>query len=319
MRVGEVFDVLVVGAGPSGVAAAIECQINGISKVLLCEKEEACCGMLRKYYKAHKRVDKDYRKQVVDIKGHIPFSDTDKEGALEVFEKALAEHKTPVRYKTNIESVVKKGEVFEAASSSNEVFKARSVVIAIGKMGQPNRPSYPIPVEIMRQVVYTINDCKEKEEVLVVGGGNSAVEYAIALASTNTTTLNYRQSTFSRVNEENLKALEEAFSRNLKSKLGVDILGLESLEGRIQVNFADESCEVYDRVLYAIGGATPLDFLKRCQVQLENNLPVVSQEQESDIENLFIVGDILYKSGASIGIGLNGGFDVAQVLKSRLA
>ncbi|BCZ19789.1 Thioredoxin reductase TrxB [Helicobacter sp. NHP19-012] len=316
---GEVYDVLVVGAGPGGIAATIECQINGISNVLLCEKDEACCGMLRKYYKAHKRVDKDYRKQVVDIKGHIPFSDTDKEGALEVFEKALAEYKTPVRYKTNIESVAKKGELFEVASSANEVFKARAVVIAIGKMGQPNRPSYPIPVEIMRQVVYTINDCKEKEEVLVVGGGNSAVEYAIALAPTNTTTLNYRQSTFSRVNEENLKALEEAFSRNLKSKLGVDILGLEGLEGRIQVNFADNTSGVYDRILYAIGGATPLEFLKKCQVQLENNLPVVSQEQESNIENLFVVGDILYKSGASIGIGLNGGFDVAQVLKSRLA
>ncbi|BCZ17911.1 Thioredoxin reductase TrxB [Helicobacter sp. NHP19-003] len=316
---GEVYDVLVVGAGPSGIASAIECQINGVSNVLLCEKDEACCGMLRKYYKAHKRVDKDYRKQVVQIKGHIPFGDTDKEGALEVFEKALLEHKTPVRYKTNIESVAKKGELFEVASGANEIFQAKAVVIAIGKMGQPNRPSYQIPVEIMRQVVYTINDCKEKEEVLVVGGGNSAVEYAIALASTNTTTLNYRQSTFSRVNEENLKALEEAFSRNLKSKLGVDILGLEAKEGRIQVNFADNTNGVYDRVLYAIGGATPLDFLKKCHVHLEQNLPIVSDKQESNIENLFIVGDILYKSGASIGIGLNGGFDVAQVLKSRLA
>ncbi|CRF50632.1 Thioredoxin reductase [Helicobacter heilmannii] len=316
---GEVYDVVVVGAGPSGIAAAIECQINGVSNILLCEKDEACCGMLRKYYKAHKRVDKDYRKQVVDIKGHIPFGDTDKEGALDVFEKALSEHKTPVRYKTNIESVAKKSDLFEVASSTNEVFKARVVVIAIGKMGQPNRPSYQIPIEIMRQVVYTINDCKEKEEVLVVGGGNSAVEYAIALAPTNTTTLNYRQNTFSRVNEENLKALEEAFNHNLHKKLGVDILGLEAKEGRIQVNFADNTSAVYDRVLYAIGGATPLDFLKKCQVQLENNLPMVDGNQESHIKNLFIVGDICYKSGASIGIGLNAGFDVAQVLKSRLA
>ncbi|CCB80275.1 NADPH oxioreductase that is part of the Pyruvate:Ferrodoxin Oxioreductase Complex [Helicobacter bizzozeronii CIII-1] len=53
-----IYDVLVVGAGPSGIATAIECQLNGIHKVLLCEKEEQCCGMLRKYYKAHKRVDK---------------------------------------------------------------------------------------------------------------------------------------------------------------------------------------------------------------------------------------------------------------------
>ncbi|WP_104637553.1 NAD(P)-binding domain-containing protein [Helicobacter felis] len=316
---GELYDVVVVGAGPSGIATAIECKLNGIAKVLLCEKEAQSCGMIRKYYKAHKRVDKDYRKQVVDIKGHIPFSDTDKEGALEVMEKALQEHNIEVAYKTSIENVVRKDHYFEVVSGSNQVFKAKSVVIAIGKMGQPNRPSYPIPVEVMRQVVYTINDCKEKEDVLVVGGGNSAVEYAIALSNTNNTTLNYRQTTFGRVNEDNLKNLEEAFERNLNQKLGVDIEGLSGEDGKVQVHFKDGTQALFDRVLFAIGGSTPLEFLKKCKVALsESNLPLVSPEHESSIANLYIVGDIVYKSGASIGIGLNAGFEVAQVLKSRL-
>ncbi|CAM2758169.1 NAD(P)-binding domain-containing protein [Helicobacter felis] len=316
---GELYDVVVVGAGPSGIATAVECKLNGIARVLLCEKEAQSCGMIRKYYKAHKRVDKDYRKQVVDIKGHIPFSDTDKEGALEVMEKALQEHNIEVAYKTSIENVVRKDHYFEVVSGSNQVFKAKSVVIAIGKMGQPNRPSYPIPVEVMRQVVYTINDCKEKEDVLVVGGGNSAVEYAIALSNTNNTTLNYRQTTFSRVNEDNLRNLEEAFERNLNQKLGVDIEGLSGEDGKVQVHFKDGTQALFDRVLFAIGGSTPLEFLKKCKVALsESNLPLVSPEHESSIANLYIVGDIVYKSGASIGIGLNAGFEVAQVLKSRL-
>ncbi|WP_104751233.1 NAD(P)-binding domain-containing protein [Helicobacter salomonis] len=316
---GELYDVVVVGAGPSGIATAVECKLNGIPKVLLCEKEVQSCGMIRKYYKANKRVDKDYRKQVVDIKGHIPFSDTDKEGALEVMEKALHEHAIEVAYQTSIEGVVRKDDHFEVVSGSNQVFKAKSVVIAIGKMGQPNRPSYPIPVEVMRQVVYTINDCREKEDVLVVGGGNSAVEYAIALSNTNNTTLNYRQTTFSRVNEDNLRNLEEAFERNLNQKLGVDIEGLSGLEGKVQVHFKDGTQALFDRVLFAIGGSTPLEFLKKCKVALsESNLPLVSPEHESSIANLYIVGDIVYKSGASIGIGLNAGFEVAQVLKERL-
>ncbi|WP_104695021.1 NAD(P)-binding domain-containing protein [Helicobacter salomonis] len=316
---GELYDVVVVGAGPSGIATAVECKLNGIPKVLLCEKEVQSCGMIRKYYKANKRVDKDYRKQVVDIKGHIPFSDTDKEGALEVMEKALHEHAIEVAYQTSIEGVVRKDGHFEVVSGSNQVFKAKSVVIAIGKMGQPNRPSYPIPVEVMRQVVYTINDCREKEDVLVVGGGNSAVEYAIALSNTNNTTLNYRQTTFSRVNEDNLRNLEEAFERNLNQKLGVDIEGLSGLEGKVQVHFKDGTQALFDRVLFAIGGSTPLEFLKKCKVALsESNLPLVSPEHESSIANLYIVGDIVYKSGASIGIGLNAGFEVAQVLKERL-
>ncbi|WP_104749454.1 NAD(P)-binding domain-containing protein [Helicobacter cynogastricus] len=315
----DLYDVVVIGAGPSGIASAVECKLNGIAKVLLCEKEAQSCGMIRKYYKAHKRVDKDYRKQVVDIKGHIPFGDTDKEGALEVMEKALIEHGVEVLYQMGIENVVKKDTHFEVMSGSNQVFKTKSVVVAIGKMGQPNRPSYPIPVEVMRQVVYSINDCKEKEDVLVVGGGNSAVEYAIALANTNNTTLNYRQSTFSRVNEENLSALEEAFERNLGQKLGVDIEGLSGADGKVQVHFKDGTHELYDRVLFAIGGSTPLEFLKKCKVALsQSNLPLVSPEHESSIANLYIVGDIVYKSGASIGIGLNAGFEVARAIKDRL-
>lgn len=123
----------------------------------------------------------------------------------------------------------KEGELFKITTTSNTTYHAKFVVVAIGKMGQPNRPTtYKIPVALSKQVVFSINDCKENEKTLVIGGGNSAVEYAIALCKTTPTTLNYRKKEFSRINEDNAKNLQEVLDNNtLKSKLGVDIESLE--------------------------------------------------------------------------------------------
>lgn len=149
--------------------------------------------MLEKFYKAGKRVDKDYKKQVVELKGHIPFKDSFKEETLENFTNLLKEHRITPSYKTDIESVKKEGELFKITTTSNTTYHAKFVVVAIGKMGQPNRPTYKIPIALSKQVVFSINDCKENEKTLVIGGGNSAVEYAIALCKTTPTTLNYRK------------------------------------------------------------------------------------------------------------------------------
>ncbi|KHL79753.1 NAD(P)-binding domain-containing protein [Helicobacter pylori] len=213
----EILDVLIVGAGPGGIATAVECEIAGVKKALLCEKTESHSGMLEKFYKAGKRIDKDYKKQVVELKGHIPFKDSFKEETLENFTNLLKEH---------------------------------------------------------------------------------------------------------RINEDNAKNLQEVLGNNtLKSKLGVDIESLEEDGTQIKVNFTDNTSESFDRLLYAIGGSTPLEFFKRCSLELDpsTNIPVVKENLESNnIPNLFIVGDILFKSGASIATALNHGYDVAQEIAKRL-
>lgn len=110
----EILDVLIVGAGPGGIATAVECEIAGVKKVLLCEKTESHSGMLEKFYKAGKRIDKDYKKQVVELKGHIPFKDSFKEETLENFTNLLKEHHITPSYKTDIESVKKEANTLKS-------------------------------------------------------------------------------------------------------------------------------------------------------------------------------------------------------------
>ncbi len=314
----KIYNIAIIGAGPAGIGAAIESKVAGIEDVILFEKTSDHSATIRKFYKDGKRVDKDYKGQVVDIKGSIDFKDGDKEGSLELFSQKLQENDISIHFNTEIEKVLQQDGIFELHTTNNEVFKARFVIITIGKMGQPNKPDYKIPPTLLKKVSYNVNSIQDGQKVLVVGGGNSAVEYATALAQTNDTTLNYRRKEFNRINEINAKNLQEAMQKNLKTKLGVNIQRLEDQEGKPVAFFDDETSECFDQIVYAIGGAVPLDFLKKCGLELNDAGLPITENLESSIKNLFVAGDILSKNGASIGIALNQGYDAVMLIKSRM-
>ena len=313
----NIYDIAIIGAGPGGIGAGIEAKKAGFSNFILFEKSPEHSSTIRKFYKDGKRVDKDYKGQIVDFKGNVTFTDTSKEDILGLFDKLLEENQISPKYSTDIEKVEFQNNIFKLSSTNNEVFHARNVIIAIGKMGQPNKPDYKIPPTLLKKVLYNVNQITAGEKVLIVGGGNSAVEYAISLCEETDTTLNYRRKEFARINEVNAKNLQEAMATKLKTKLGVNITHIQDNNGNPEVFYDDGSSEVFDKVVYAIGGAVPLDFLKKCNIQLdEANLPI-TKDFESSIPNLYVIGDILSKNGASIATALNQAFDTIARIKSK--
>ena len=132
------------------------------------------------------------------------------------------------------------------------------------------------------------------------------MEYAIDLCASHDTTLNYRRTEFARINDTNKQELEKVIaSGTLKTKLGVDIESLEEQGGKICAHFSDGSSDVFDRAIYAIGGSSPVDFLKKCNIELDsNNLPIVNEHLQTSVQGVFIAGDIGFKSGASVAMAI---------------
>ncbi len=313
------YDVIIAGAGPGGIASAIECKKMGIENILLLEKTDNISSTIREYYKAGKRVDKDYKGQVVTLKGHIDFRDGNRESTLELFENLLAENHVELKLNSEVDSVVSENGIFSVRCSNNSTYEAKYVIVAIGKMGKPNKPSYPLPMSLRKKINFNINDCQSGEKILVVGGGNSAVEYAISLTSLTDTTLNYRKSEFSRINDENARGLKSSLESGLKSKFGIDIASVADVDSRLRVTFSDESSEDFDRIVYAIGGVAPVDFLKKCGVNVDSHgVALCDDNKESNVENLFVVGDILFKNGGSIAISMNDAHTIVSEIKKRL-
>ena len=207
----KIFDTVIVGAGVSGLSCAIELKIENIENILLIEKSDNFFNTIRTFYKDGKRVDKYWRNQTINLIGNIPFDGGLKEDVLNYFESLLKKYNIPTIYNNEVEKVIKLDNGIFEVHTKLDIYKAKNVVIAIGKMGKPNKPNYKIAPEIQKNINFNLDSCSKNEKILGVGGGNSAAEYAYSLAlDDNIVTLAYRKESFTRLNKIN-EELNEKF------------------------------------------------------------------------------------------------------------
>ena len=182
-------------------------------------------------------------------------------------------------------------------------------------MVKPNKPDYKIPPSIKNQVHFTLDGCGAGEKIMVVGGGDSAIEYAVELCERNDVAICYRRGTFRRANPTNQSDISRAVaSGKVRPLLNTEIAELENESGKIKVIFGDGSSEVFDRLVYAIGGTTPSGFLQSSGIREEDGKPVHDENYQTNVPGLFVAGDITQESGGSIALGLNHGFAIANYI-----
>lgn len=310
------YELAIIGAGPAGIATAIESYAAGVQKIVLLEKDENHNATIRKFYKDNKRVDKDWKGQKVELDGTIYFVDGTKESTLDFFDQLLDHESLELRTHTEVQKIVKKEEGFEVFIAGGSIL-AKYVVVTIGRMGKPNKPDYKIPLSIKNQIHYTLDGCSQGEKVMVVGGGDSAIEYAVELCDRNDVTICYRRGTFRRANPTNQNDIERAIQNaQVHPMLNTEIIELESESGKVKVIFNDGSSELFDRIVYAIGGTTPSGFLQSSGIREVDGKPVHDENYQTNIPGLFVAGDITQESGGSIALGLNHGFAIAHYIKS---
>jgi len=318
----EIYDIVIIGGGPGGIGTAIESSVHNIGKILLIEKSENHSHTIRKFYKDNKRVDKDWKGQITLLEGNVDFFDGTKESTLDYFDSMLDNEKIDTSFYTEVESIVR-GEQYFDITTSNGNFKSKNVVVTIGKMGKPNKPSYKIPPSIKSLISFNLDKCSSHEKVLVVGGGgNSAAEYAYELAEQNNdVTLVYRKESFSRLNPENEKIIREYNGQELlRLRMSTDVESLENHHGKIKANFDDGYHTIYDRVIYAIGGTSPVDFLKNCHINVnDKGMPIYNENYETNVRCLYVAGDIAFNSGGSIAMALNHGYHIVQNIERKRA
>ena len=309
----QVYDVIIIGGGPGGIGAAVEAKVLGIKNILMIEKGDNHSQTIRKFYKDNKRVDKNYKGQEVELIGTIDFRDGTKESTLNYFDSLLDKGEIDSAFNSEVESIIKEGDEFHVVTATAG-YRGKNIIVSIGTMGKPNKPDYALPISLKERINFNLDKCSQGEKLLLVGGGNSAVEYAIELSKTNNVTLNYRKSTFSRLNDINLQMIQEFNGQEkLRLRLGMDIVSVENENGLVKVHFTDGYYTVYDRVIYAIGGTTPVDFLKKCGITFDqDNKPEFDANFETKTKGLYLAGDIAVKSGGSIAIALNHAYHIVS-------
>ncbi|MBN8555181.1 MAG: NAD(P)-binding domain-containing protein [Deltaproteobacteria bacterium] len=319
--------IIAIGAGPGGIATAIEAIEMGMKSedILILEKGEVPIDAIRKFYPDKKMTIANYKGLPTSTEGHLPiFPDLTKAQTLIYFDDLIKKYNLQVKYKSEVHKVQKVGDGFEVFFNKEKVL-GKTVAIGIGILGRPNKPSYKLPSSLRNHLLYDMTSQKISEhKVLVVGGGDTSSEYCqILVQENNDVTLVYRGAQFNRMMDQNAKAVDElSKSQKMKVFLNSDIKEIEDRDGKPFVISADEtkfSSGAYDKVIFSIGGSTPLNFLMTTGIECENNWPKYGSSGETNLPGAYLVGDLAVgKTGGSIITAYNSAFRTVKHIQEYL-
>lgn len=255
----DIWDVIIIGAGPAGISASLRAAERKVKALTL--ERESVGGTVSKYPR-----QKLVMTSPVEFPLHGRFGKTalSKEDLLAFWEKIMARTDLNIHTGEGAESV-QRGEdgVFRVRTAKAE-HRSHTVVLALGRAGTPRKLG--VKGEELPHVLYRLieADHYRDNDILIVGGGDSAVEAALGLAHQpgNRVTLSYRRSEFSRLKDRNAKRIAEQMnSKNLKVLF--NSMPTEFREGSVSIEHEGQVREMpNDFVWIFAGGTPPTDFLK---------------------------------------------------------
>lgn len=263
---GKDHDVIIVGAGPAGIAAGLGAIQHGL-RYRIVEQEDSLGGTVYHYPR-----NKIVMTAPVDLPlvGKVNMSEVSKEALLEFWQGIVRKTGLTIHFKERMEEIRPDGEGFIVRTTKGE-HATRAVLLAIGRRGTPRKLG--VAGEELPKVVYRLIDPEQYrgQKVLVVGGGDSALEAALAISEQPGTevTLSYRGEAFGRVKVKNRNRLDEARTNGrIRVILNSNVVRIEP--ERILLRCADEQIELSnDAVVISAGGVLPVELLKKVGIQFE--------------------------------------------------
>jgi thioredoxin reductase (NADPH) len=319
--VSDLLDLVIVGAGPAGIALGAEAVSAGLApeRILVLERGDAHSWSIRKFYPEAKLVTANYKGLPAVCTGVLCLTDASKGDTLTYLDKAIADHRLAVRYNEPV-GAIRPREGHFLVETAKATVRAKTCAIAIGILGRPQKPDWSIPSALRAKITFDVTSVPlENVDVLVVGGGDSASEYVQYLVQEGCrVVLSYRGETFHRMNDINRDSLEslELQGRALVLR-GSIVARLESDGGRPRVHFAAGGTgpETFDHVVLALGGTTPENFLKTIGIDFDGAAPILREGYETSLPGLFLVGDLTAgRTGGSIVSAFNSANEAMRAL-----
>ncbi|MBL7648168.1 MAG: NAD(P)-binding domain-containing protein [Candidatus Hydrogenedentes bacterium] len=263
----EGLDLVIIGAGPAGLSAALEAQARGLRFVVL-ERTKAASTV--RAFPPGKKVYAEPR-YLKNSSGLETEGDLERDDFVARVDALVAEKALPIKEGTEVARVVKRGEgAFDVVTANDKTFQTANVVVAVGRQGQPRLLDVP-GAEFSQKVTYRLHTDEDyhDKDVLIVGGGNSAIEAALMLAEHNRVTLSYRGDTFFRAKAENRAALEAVEQEGRIAVLRKsEVTEIRESEVLLRVDGATQSVP-NDNVIILIGTLPPVDFLLDMGLELD--------------------------------------------------
>jgi len=259
-----VYDVLIAGAGPAGISASLRAIENKLNHVTI-ERDEIG-GTVAKYPRQKLVMTSPVE---FPMYGKFKKLELSKESLIAFWNTVLARADFQPRTQEIVERIQPDPDGLFTVSTQKGQYRAYAVVLALGRAGTPRKLG--VKGEELPKVMYRLIEADHyiNKNILVVGGGDSAVEAAMGLANQkgNTVTLSYRQSSFGRIKDRNARHIEEC-TRSGKLKVIFNSKPVEFRQDSVTLDIAGVPQEMpNDYVWIFAGGIPPNDFLKAMNIR----------------------------------------------------
>jgi thioredoxin reductase (NADPH) len=262
-------DVIIVGAGPAGLSAGLSAVFHKL-RYRVIEQEDSLGGSVYHYPRNKIAMTAPVK---LDLVGTMRLgTEVQKEKLLEFWHDIVGKTKLALNFNERFEGLEPRPDGTFDVRTSRGSYRTRSVLLALGRRGTPRKLG--VPGEERPKVVYRLIDPAQYAErsVLVVGGGDSALEAAIALTAEpdTTVTLSYRGEAFSRVKEKNRKTLDALAAKGrLSVLLNSTIRHIDESTVTIATADGDPTTLPNQHVIVCAGGELPTPLLRSIGIQFE--------------------------------------------------
>jgi thioredoxin reductase/NAD-dependent dihydropyrimidine dehydrogenase PreA subunit len=258
-------DVVIVGAGPAGFSASLTAMQHKLRFVTL--EQDTFGGTVAHFPRGKLVMTAPVKLAMV---GTVKFTETSKEQLLEFWQGVVEKTGLKVQFQERVEDIKAADGGFVVKTSRN-TYEARAVLLCIGRRGTPR--TLDVEGEHLNKVVYRLIDPEQyrNRHVLVVGGGDSALEAATSIADEpgTTVTLSYRSDSFGRSKEKNRTRVDDAEKDGrLKVLLNSNVKHIS--ESHVLIDQKGTKHDLpNDAVIVCAGGILPTPFLKQIGIEVE--------------------------------------------------
>jgi thioredoxin reductase (NADPH) len=257
------YDLIIVGAGPAGISASLMAKKHNLNFLIL--EQDSLGGTVFTFPRT-----KIVMTSPMDLPlhGKVQLYNTSKAALLELWNKVLSENDISIKEQTKVEKIEYENNHFKLKTNTDEEFRTKKILLAIGRRGSPRKLN--ISGEDSEKVAYRLLEPEniQDKKIVVVGGGDSAIEAALSLAEQNKVILSYRSEAFNRIKPMNREKINDAAEMGvLKVIYKSNLLAVD--KDQVTMDIKNEKVNVKNDLVYIFaGGELPTDFLQKAGVQI---------------------------------------------------
>ncbi len=273
-----VHDVIIIGAGPAGIAASLAAKKNGLSSITL--EQDTLGGTVSTFPRSKIVMTAPMN---LPLYGKVKLFDTSKDELLQLWTKVISENNLEIHENTKVENItLSQEETFKVVTNKGNEYLCNNVLLAIGRRGSPRKLN--IPGENLQKIAYRLIEPERisDKKIVVVGGGDSAIESAILLKDNNDVILSYRKDKFSRLKPKNKEQIEKAISDNsIRVMFNSNVVTVNNESVLIQTDENDSGVQIDNDLVYIFaGGELPISFLKNIGIEITKRFGYIMKKHK---------------------------------------